>query len=284
MTTVAPRAGTESSSPTLTAGTLTAASLAVAVAQIGLSIPAVLNGMFQLDLDTSSTQLTWISDAFLVPITLLELSFGVVGDLFGRKRLLALGALMMTVGALLASLTPGPSSGHTTRVAFMLTGQAISGVGAAAIFPTSVALLAAATTTVQQRSRAISVWAAALTGAGVVSPVAAGLLVRIDHSGGPEASWRWAFLTLAGLALVSAAATRLLARDSRAPHGRSLDWPGQLTVAVALFALLFAVIQGAESGWGSPLVIGGFVLAAVFLVLFVVVERRVDKPLLQLDL
>jgi MFS family permease len=284
MTTVAPRAGTDGSAPTLTAGTLTAAALAVAVAQIGLSIPAVLNGMFQVDLETSSTQLTWISDAFLVPITLLELSFGVVGDLFGRKRLLAVGALLMVAGALLASFTPGPSTGHTTRVAFMLTGQVISGIGAAAIFPTSVALLAAATTTVQQRSRAISVWAAALTGAGVVSPVAAGALVRINHSGGPEASWRWAFLALAGLALVSALVTLTTAQDSRAPEGRSLDWPGQITVAVALFALLFAVIQGAESGWGSALVIGGFVVAAVFLVLFVLVERRVDKPLLQLDL
>src|SRR5262249_42547337 len=139
MTTVASRAGTDRSAPTLTAGTLTAASLAVAVAQIGLSIPAVLNGMFQVDLGTSSTQLTWISDAFLVPITLFELSFGVVGDLFGRKRLLAIGALLMVVGALLAFSTPGPSTGHNTRVGFMLTGQVVSGLGAAAIFPTSIA-------------------------------------------------------------------------------------------------------------------------------------------------
>ena len=71
----------------LTTGTLVAAAVAVAVAQIGLSWPAVLNGLFQLDLNTTSTQLTWISDAFLVPVTLFELSFGVIGDMFGRKRL-----------------------------------------------------------------------------------------------------------------------------------------------------------------------------------------------------
>jgi MFS family permease len=278
------RAGQAGAGPTLTAGTLTAAALAVAVAQIGLSIPAVLNGMFQQDLETSSTQLTWISDAFLVPITLLELSFGVVGDLFGRKRLLAVGGLLMLAGALVASFTPGPSTAHGTRVAFLLTGQVIAGIGAAAIFPTSVALLAASTSTVRERSRAISVWAAALTGAGVVSPVAAGMLVRIDHSGGPEASWRWAFLALAALALVSALVTLVMAQDSRAPEGRSLDWPGQITVAIALFALLYAVIQGADSGWDSPLVLGGFVVSAVFLVVFVLVERRVEKPLLQLDL
>lgn len=63
----------------LNTGTLVAAALAVLVAQMALSVPAVLNGFFQLDLGTSSTQLTWISDALLVPVTLLELTFGVMG-------------------------------------------------------------------------------------------------------------------------------------------------------------------------------------------------------------
>jgi MFS family permease len=268
----------------LTAGTLTAAALAVAVAQIGLSIPAVLNGLFQQDLGTSSTQLTWISDAFLVPITLFELTFGVVGDLFGRKRLLAIGGLLMTVGALLAFFTPGPDTAHGTRVAVLFTGQAIAGLGAAAIFPTSISMLAAGTHTVKARSRAISVWAAALTGAGFISPVIGGALARVHHSGGPDASWRWAFLFLAGIALVSAIVTTGAATNSASPAGRSLDWPGQVTIAVALFALLYGVIQGADSGWGSGKVIGAFVLSVVFLVLFVLVERRTELPLIQLDL
>src|SRR5579875_817924 len=83
---------------TLDTGTLIAAALAVCVAQIGLAIPAVLNGLFQKDLGTSAAQLTWISDAFLVPITLLELTFGVVGDMLGRKRLLLVGAALMVAG------------------------------------------------------------------------------------------------------------------------------------------------------------------------------------------
>lgn len=262
----------------LTTGTLVAAVSACFVAQVGLSIPAVINGYINQDLGLSSTQLTWVSDAFLVPVTLFELSFGVVGDLFGRKRLLAIGAALIVVGGLLGFLTPGHGVG------VLLTGQVIAGLGAAAIFPTSVAMIAAGTHTVQERAHAISIWAAALTAGGFMSPLIGGLLARIEHSGGEFASWRYAFLAMAVLALVSAVVTLTSAQNSSAPEGRSLDWPGQIAVALSLFALLYAVIQGAEDGWGSLQVVGSFVVAVVLMVAFVIIERRVDRPLIQLDL
>ena len=110
------------------------------------------------------------------------------------------------------------------------------------------------------------------------------MLARVHHSGGEFASWRWAFLAMAVLALVSVVITVVAARDSSSPSGRSLDWPGQITIAIALFALIYSVVQGAADGWGSGVIIGGFVVAAVFLAIFVAIERRVDKPLIQLDL
>lgn len=270
--------GLSSESLKLSRGTLVAAAGAVAIAQIGLSIPAVINGFINQDLHTTSTTLTWVSDAFLVPVTLLELTFGVLGDLFGRKRLLAIGAALMVVGGLLGFFTPSGGVG------VLLTGQAVSGIGAAAIFPTSIAMLAAGTHNMRQRAHALSIWAAALTGAGFISPVLGGVLARIHHSGGEFASWRYAFLSMAILAVVSCVITLRWAQNSAAPQGRSLDWPGQITIAVSLFALLYAVIQGADSGWGSLPVVGGFVVAVVFMALFVVIERRVDRPLIRLDL
>jgi MFS family permease len=262
----------------LSAGTLAAAVFACFVAQFGLSIPAVINGYINQDLGLSSTTLTWVSDAFLVPVTLFELSFGVVGDLFGRKRLLAIGSGLVIIGGLLGFLTPSDG------VPVLLTGQVISGIGAAAIFPTSIAMLAAGTHTVHERAHAISIWAAALTAGGFMSPVIGGLLAELPHSGGEFASWRYAFLAMAVLALISTVVTLLVAENSAAPEGRALDWPGQIAVAIALFALLYAVIQGAEDGWGSPLVVGGFVVAVIGLVVFVMIERRVEKPLIQLEL
>ena len=271
-------------SPRLSAGTLAAAAIAVCVAQVALAIPAVLNGLFQQDLGTTSSQLTWISDAFLVPVTLLELTFGVLGDLFGRKRLLVGGALMMSLGELIAVLTPGASASVDTRVLVLWTGQILAGIGAAALFPTTLAMVAAGTHTVAERSRALTIWAAALASGGFVSPVLGGFVAKIGFGSDPYASWRWAFIAVLLLGVVSAAYSAFAAQNSSAPEGRSLDWPGQITVALALFALLYAVIQGPTSGWGSAAVVGGFVVGGVFLVLFVIVEHRSAAPLLRMDL
>ena len=268
----------------LARGTLWSAVIAVGVAQLALAIPAVLQGLFQKDLGPTSSQLTWISDAFLVPVTLLELTFGVVGDLFGRKRLLIGGAVLLAIGEGVALLTPGLGTSTGTRVLVLWIGMALAGAGAAAIMPTSLAMLAAGTHTPRARARSVTLWAAALSAGNMVSPVLGGWLAGFKWGGDPNASWRFAALAILVLALISAGISAAFARNSSSPAGRSLDWPGQITVAVALFALMFAVIQGPTAGWGSAEVIAGFIIAVVFLGLFIAVENRSVAPLLNLDL
>ena len=269
--------------PSLTVATTVATALAACVGQVGLAIPAVLNGLFQQDLGTTASQLTWISDAFLVPVALLELTWGVLGDLFGRKRLLIGGSALLAVGEFVSVLTPGAGTSTGARVGILWVGQALAGIGAAVLFPTSLAMVAAGTHTVQSRARGIAIWAAALSTGGFISPVLGGLVTKIHWGGDPYAAWRWAFVAVGILALVSAGVA-CTAQNSSAPEGRSLDWPGQITIAIALFALLFAVINAATSGWSDGLVISGFIVAAIFLVLFIAVERRSAAPLLRLDL
>lgn len=264
-------------------GTLIAAVIAVVLAQMALAIPAVLNGLFQQDLGTSSAQLTWISDAFLVPVCVLELSFGVLGDLFGRKRLLVIGALVLAIGESIALLTPGTSTPTSTRAMVLWTGMAIAGIGAAALFPTSLAMVAAGTHTARARARAVSIWAAALSAGNFASPILGGLAARLRFGSDPFAGWRWAFLVVLALALTSAVVSLTAARNSSSPEGRSLDWAGQTTIAIALFALLYAVVQGPTSGWRNWQILAGFTVAAFFLLIFVFVERRSEAPLLRLD-
>lgn len=269
---------------TLARGTLIAAALCVFMAQFALTVPAGLNGLFQQDFGTSASELTWISDAFLVPVTVLELTFGLIGDLFGRRRLLVGGSVLVAVGFAVCALTPGTGSDHMTRLAVLWTGQILSGVGAAAVIPTTLAMIAAGTYTPRARARSISIWAASLSMGSVLSPLACGLAAQQRFGSDPNASWRWAFIVVVALAIVSAVLAFALAEESSAPEGRSLDWPGQITIGVAVLALLYAVIQGPTSGWSSLEVIGGFAIAAVFLVAFVLAERRSASPLLRLDL
>jgi MFS family permease len=282
----APRRDADAPSGTyvLGPGTLIAAALAVCLAQVALAIPAVLNGLFQTDLGPTSSQLTWISDAFLVPVCLLELTFGVLGDLFGRKRLLVGGALVLAIGEAVAVLTPGAGTATGTRVLVLWTGQIIAGIGAAALFPTSLAVVAAGTHTTRHRARSVTIWAAALSVGGTVSSVLGGLVAKLHFGSDPNAGWRWAFIAVLILALISAAVSAVLATNSASPAGRSLDWPGQVTIAIALFALLYAVIQGPTSGWGSGQVLAGFIVAVVALLAFILIERRSVSPLLSLDL
>jgi MFS family permease len=263
--------------------TLIAAVLAVILAQMALAVPAALNGLFQQDLGTSSSQLTWISDAFLIPVCVLELSFGVMGDLFGRKRLLVGGALLLAVGEVVAVLTPGSTVPTDSRLIVLYTGVAIAGIGAAAIFPTSLAMLAAGTHTAQNRVRAVAIWAAALSIGNCGSPLLGGLAGKLHFGSDPTAGWRWAILVVTALALISAIVSTTFVTNSASPEGRSLDWPGQITIAVALFALLYAVVQGPTSGWRSPTILIAFGGAAIFLMLFIVAERRSEAPLLRLD-
>jgi MFS family permease len=269
---------------TLARGTLVAAALCVFMAQFALTVPAGLNGLFQQDFHTSASQLTWITDAFLVPVTVLELTFGLLGDLFGRRRLLVGGSVLVAVGFVVCVLTPGPEADHMTRLIVLWTGQIIAGIGAAAVIPTTLAMIAAGTHTPRARARSISVWAAALSLGSVLSPLACGLTAQSRFGSWPDSGWRWAFLVVVALAAVSAVLAFVLAKDSKSPEGRSLDWPGQITIGVAVLALLFAVIQGPTSGWGSVEVIGGFVVSAVFMGAFVFAERRSASPLLRLDL
>ena len=240
-----------------------AACLAACVGQIGFATPAVLNGLFQQDLGTTASQLNWISAAIVIPLTLFELTFGVIGDMFGRKRLLIGGALLMTIGELIAAVVT-PSAGTHNAVTVVWIGMALAGIGGASLFPTSLAMIAAKTTTAKARGRMIPIYAAALSSGGFLAPVLAGLLTKLTWGGDPRASWRWALLAVMATALLSAVVSFFAATDSRSPEGRTLDWPGQITFAIGLFALLFAVVQASSFGWTGTQSVIGYIVCVVF--------------------
>ncbi|NEA98535.1 MFS transporter [Streptomyces sp. SID13726] len=250
-------------------GTIVAGCLAVCLAQIGLVLPAAINGVMQRTLQASGSELTWISDAFLVPAAVLALTFGVLGDLYGRKKLVVGAALLAAVGYLVSATSDSPAQ--------LITGQAISGIGAAALFPASLTMITAVTTTPAARARGLASWTTALSLGALIAPLLSGGIV--EHT-----SFQWAFGVTGVIAVVTAVAAWLLASESSAPEGRSLDWPGQICIAVAMLALLYGIIEGPSDGWGSAPVVLSFVAFGVFLAAFVTVENRSAAPMLRLEL
>jgi MFS family permease len=263
------RAGRTDRAAALGAGTIAAALFAVCLAQIGLAMPATLNGTFQTVFSPTSSELTWISDCSLLPITVLELTCGVLGDLFGRKRLLIGGAVMLAIGE-----TVSASAGN---VHILWVGQIIAGIGCAALFPTTLAMLVAGDRPAASRAKMIALWAAILSLGNFIAPLLGGITATY-------ATWRLAFIIVVIFALIDAGITFFAAQDSRSPAGRSLDPGGQATVGIGLCALLWGVIQGAADGWGNAKVVAAFIVAAVCLVAFVIIELRVANPLLRVRL
>lgn len=251
------------------AGTLAAACGAVFVAQVANALPASLNGLFQQDLNTHGSQLTWITAAFMIAVVCFEFTFGVLGDLFGRRRLVVAGTALVAAGSTVAALAP--------TVQVLWVGAALNGLGAGAMFPGSLTAITAVTRTKRERAHAVALWSGFLSAGAALSPLLGGMFAKVG-------SWRGSFWVLVGLALVSMVVTLLLATESKAPEGRKLDVPGQITFAVGLILVLYGAVEGPESGWTTLPVMLSFALGACFLAGFVLVELGADSPIFDLKL
>ncbi|NYV77518.1 MFS transporter, partial [Streptomyces sp. UH6] len=251
------------------AGTLAAACGAVFVAQVANALPASLNGLFQQDLHTHGSQLTWITAAFMIAVVCFEFTFGVLGDLFGRRRLVVAGTALVAVGSTVAALAPD--------VRTLWVGAAVNGLGAGAMFPGSLTAATAVTRTARERSQAVALWSGFLSAGAALSPLLGGMFAEVG-------SWRGSFWVLVGLALVSMVLTATLATESREPEGRKLDVAGQITFALGLILVLFGLVEGPESGWTTLPVVLSLALGLCFLAGFVVVELGAQSPIFDLRL
>jgi MFS family permease len=249
-------------------GTMAATCVAVFAAQYTNAMPGALNGTFQQVFHAAGTQLQWISAASMIPVVVFELSFGVLGDLWGRKKLLFVGTGLAVLGSVVIALAQ--------TVQMMWVGQAIIGLGAGIMFPISLSLIAAVTPDLRSRSRSIAIWAGFLSIGAAVAPLVGGF--SAEHG-----AWRAAYVVAAGIAVIAMLLTFRVA-ESSSPAGRVLDIPGQVTFALGLILVLFAIVQGSEVGWAKPEIVAGFVVGAVLLVAFVVIELKVPVPLLRLSL
>ncbi|WP_435070649.1 MFS transporter [Amycolatopsis thermoflava] len=229
------------------------------VAAVNLAVPMLAAS----GLRPSASALVWIVDTYVVFFACLVIPGGAAGDRFGRKGVLLAGLALFAAGALLSAIAPG--------IPLLLAGRAVTGIGAAAVLPNTLAVLLHAVPA-DRTGPVIATWASMTGIGGVIGNAGGGAIL----TGG---SWRWLFAAAVPIALVLAALVARIAPVS-ARHDRRLDVPGAVLLVAASVALLLGIVQGPEAGWGSPVVIGGFVCSAVLFAVWTVVELKVRHPLL----
>lgn len=234
------------------------------VTTVSASLPAIASA-----LHASTSQLTWVSSAFQLPMAAFILTAGVFGDVHGRKKVYLAGLALAGAGAVIAL--------SAQSVEVLWVGQACAGLGAAALLPSTLALISHAVPDPRKRGTFVGLWAASLMAALAVGPLIAGVI--LDHT-----TWRWIFLPAVPVAVVTLAVAAPLVTDSRAPGQRRLDWPGQITAAVTITALVYGVIEGGAASFTEGRVIAALTLAAVSALAFVLAERRSPSPMLDLSL
>src|SRR5690242_18716744 len=195
------------------------------------------------------------------------LSAGDVADLIGRRRVFLVGLVTFGAASVLCALAP--SAG------VLVGGRALQGLGAAAILPTSLAIINHAFSDSEERTKAIGFWAALGSLALVAGPLAGGALV--DGFG-----WRAIFWLNVPLVVAAIASTLALVPESSDPKERGIDFAGQFLAVGLLAGLVFFLIEGGRLGWSVPPVITALGVAIVSAVFFVRTEFRRRDPMLQL--
>jgi EmrB/QacA subfamily drug resistance transporter len=233
--------------------------IVAAVSSLNIAIPSI-----QDSLDASQTELQWIIDSYALVFAGLLLPAGALGDRYGRKWMLLGGLGVYGVTAVIASASDSPAQ--------LIAMRALAGVGAALIMPATLSLLTSVFPP-HERGKAIAVWAAFAGAGGAIGVLSSGIL--LDHFW-----WGSVFFITVPIVAVAMIFVLAIVPNSKDPDGHPLDPIGSALSIIGLVSLVFAIIEGPERGWSDPLVVGGFVLAAVGLAAFVTWERRARFPML----
>lgn len=252
---------------------LIAAILASSMGFIDGSVVAIATPAIRSGLGASLSDALWISNAYMLFLASLILIGGAAGDRFGLRRVFGLGIAAFTGASLLCALAPNP--------AILIVARALQGIGAAFMVPGSLAIIAKAYPRAE-RGRAIGTWAAASSLTTILGPVVGGFILTSFGDFG------WRFVFAINLPLGAAALLLLWLKVPADVPGerRRLDWPGGLTVTLALLALTLGLTgEGGEGSLPDPqraLALAGAGVA--LLMLFIIIEARIEAPMMPLRL
>ncbi|MEU8693443.1 MFS transporter [Streptomyces sp. NPDC048665] len=239
-------------------------SLDLTVVNVGL--PRIGSG-----LGFSEVGLTWVIHAYALTFGGLLLLGGKIADLYGHKRVMLFGLGLFGLASLVGGLAQAPAQ--------LVAARAAQGIGAAALAPAALALLASTFPGGKQRVRAFGVWSAVNASGGAVGVLVGGLLTEY-------AGWQWVmYINLPMAAVALALAWRGIAADQPAARRGRPDVLGAVLATAGAALLVFGVIRTDRYAWTSPVTVSTLVVAAALLVAFVYVEKTTRRdPLIRLGL
>jgi EmrB/QacA subfamily drug resistance transporter len=231
---------------------------------VNVALPAI-----KKDLRIGTAELEWTVTAYALTFAVLLLTGGKLGDLLGRRLIFTIGLAVFTASSLFCGL----SSSATELIA----ARAVQGVGSALMMPATLSIITA-TFAARERGMAIGIWAGVSAMALAIGPLLGGIITE-------HISWNWIFYVNVPIGVLGVIASLLVIPESRdTSHEQRLDLPGLATSGLGLLALVYGLIEAHSYGWTSARIVGLFVIAAVSLGAFVLVELRQRLPMLDLSL
>src|SRR4051794_28309210 len=237
--------------------------LLIDVTIVNVALPAI-----QEDLDASLSSLQWVVDAYALTLASFLLVFGSIGDRLGRRRVFTIGFAIFVTASFICGLANDPTMLNFAR--------GLQGTGAAAMFATSLALIAQEFEG-RERASAIGIWGATVGGAVAIGPLVGGVLT--DAFG-----WEWIFFVNVPIGVAAIVLTETRVANVKATDPQAIDWAGTATFSLALFGLIFGLIRGNSLGWSSGQILASLIGAAAMLGAFVVIELRRKNAMLDLRL
>jgi EmrB/QacA subfamily drug resistance transporter len=248
--------------------TLAVVCAATAILMLDIAVVNTALSTIATDLDTGLHGLQWVVDAYTLALATVVLTCGSLADRYGRRRVFALGLIVFTA---MSAVCAAAGS-----IAMLDAARAVQGLGAAAMFATSLALLADAFPDARARAGALAAYGATIGASFAVGPAVGGALTS-------GLGWRWVFLVNVPIGAWCLYVTIARVKESRESHARPVDRLGLLTLTGGLFLLVLGLLRGNELGWGSTAIVAELAGAAVLLIAFLAVQARVAAPMLPLE-
>ncbi len=232
---------------------------------VGVALPSIRE-----DLGFSETSLAWVVNAYLLTFGGFLLLGGRLGDLFGHRRLFLGGVTLFTLASV--------SCGLATSQGMLIGARAVQGIGGAVVSAVALSLIMTLFTEPAERAKAMGVFGFVAAGGGSVGVLLGGVLTD-------SLAWNWIFLVNVPIGIAVAAFSLMVLPGGSGVGSRvRLDVAGAVTVTASLMLAVYAIVNGNEAGWTSGQTLGLLAVAAALLGVFLVIESRVEAPLVPLGL